>query len=91
MLILAHQIQQFVNEGGFKHPREACKWLNLSVTRMDQIINTLFLCPAIQNEILSLNTPVIDTLTEFKIRPLLKEANWDKQLAQWQILTKNKR
>ena len=91
MLILAYQIQQFVNEGRFKHPRVACKWLNLNVTRMDQIINTLFLCPAIQNEILSLNTPVIDALTEFKIRSLLKETNWDKQLAQWQILIENKR
>jgi len=91
MLLFAHQIQQLINEGRFKHPREACKWLNLSVTRMDQIINTLFLCPAIQNEILSFDTPTINALTEFKIRPLLKEANWDKQLAQWQALIENKR
>lgn len=91
MLILAHQIQQFINEGKFKHPREACKWLNLNVTRMDQIMNMLFLCPSIQNEILSSNTPAITALTEFKIRPLLKEASWDKQLAQWQALTENKK
>ena len=86
MLILAHQIQQLVNEGKIKHPREACKWLNLSVTRMDQTINTLFLCPAIQNEILSTNTPATNALTEFKIRPLLKEVFWKDQLAQWQTL-----
>ena len=86
MLILAHQIQQLVNEGKVKHPREACKWLNLSVTRMDQTINTLFLCPTIQNEILSTNTPATNALTEFKIRPLLKEVIWKDQLAQWQTL-----
>lgn len=86
MLILAHQIQQLVKEGRIKHPREACKWLNLSVTRMDQTMSTLFLCPEIQNAILSTNTPAINTLTEFKIRPLLKETNWNNQLAQWQNL-----
>ena len=91
MLILAYQIQQFVNEDRFKHPREACKWLNLSVTRMDQFMNTLFLCPTIQNEILSSNTPAINALTEFKIRPFLKEVSWDKQLTQWQALIENKR
>jgi hypothetical protein len=86
MLILAHQIQQLVNEGKIKHPREACKWLNLSVTRMVQTMNTLFLCPTIQNEILSTNTPATNALTEFKIRPLLKEVLWKNQLAQWQTL-----
>jgi len=86
ILILAHQIQQLVNEGKIKHPRNACKWLNLSVTRMDQVMNTLFLCPAIQDKILSTNTPAINALTEFKIRPLLKETIWDNQLAQWQTL-----
>ncbi|MCX5657574.1 MAG: recombinase family protein, partial [Candidatus Omnitrophica bacterium] len=91
MLVLAHQIQQLINEGRFKHPREACKWLNLNVTRMDQVMNMLFLCPVIQNEILSSNIPAINTLTEFKIRPLLKEASWDKQLTQWQALIENKR
>lgn len=58
---------------------------------MDQVMNTLFLCPMIQNEILSSNTPAINALTEFKVRPLLKEASWDKQLAQWQALIENKR
>ncbi|MBU1933534.1 MAG: hypothetical protein KKC66_06510, partial [Candidatus Omnitrophica bacterium] len=87
ILIMAHQIQQLVNKGKIKHPRNACKWLNLSVTRMDQIMNALFLCPAIQDEILSTNTPVINALTEFTIRPLLKETLWDNQLAKWQTLT----
>ena len=91
MLILAHQIQQLINEGRFKHPREACRWLNLNVTRMDQVMNTLFLCPSIQNEILSSNIPAINALTEFKIRPLLKEVSWDGQMTQWQALIENKR
>ena len=88
-LILAHQIQQLVDSGGIKHPRKACKWLNLSVTRMDQVMNTLFLCPTIQNEILSMDTPAISTITEFHVRPLLKEVDWDDQLSQWQTLITN--
>lgn len=91
MLVLAHQVQQLIMEGKIKHPREACKWLNLSVTRMDQTMNTLFLCPAIQSEILSTNTPAINTLTEFKIRPLLKEAIWANQQARWQTLIADNR
>ncbi len=91
ILILAHQIQRLVEEDRFKHPREACKWLGLSVTRMDQVMNMLFLCPSIQKEILSSNTPIINALTEFKIRPLLKEVCWGKQLTQWQTLIENKR
>jgi len=88
-LILAHQIQQLVDRGKIKHPRKACKWLNLSVTRMDQVMNTLFLCPTIQNEILSMDTPAISTITEFHVRPLLKEVDWDDQLSQWQTLITN--
>ena len=88
-LILAHQIQQLVDEGKIKHPRKTCKWLNLSVTRMDQVMNTLFLCPTIQDEILSMDTPAIKTITEFNVRPLLKEVDWDDQLSQWQTLITN--
>jgi len=91
MLILAYQIQQLIKEGRIKHPREACRWLNLSVTRMDQTMNALFLCPEIQNAILSTNTPAINSLTEFKIRPLLKETNWSNQLALWQSLLADNR
>ncbi len=89
ILVLAHQIQKLINEGKIKHPRNACKWLNLSVTRMDQVMNTLFLCPTIQEKILSANTPAINALTEFKVRSLLKEILWDNQLTQWQTLTAN--
>lgn len=91
MLILAHQVQQLIKEGRINHPREASKWLNLSVTRIDQIMNTLFLCPQIQKDIISINSPAISALTEFKIRPLLKEALWGNQVAQWQTLLTNNR
>jgi len=91
MLVLAHQIQQLIKEGRISHPREASRWLNLSVTRIDQVMNTLFLSPQIQKDILSTNSPAISALTEFKIRPLLKEVLWDNQLAQWQILLTNNR
>ena len=54
-------------------------------------MNTLFLCPAIQNEILFSGDHAINALTEFKIRPLLREVHWDKQLTQWQALIEDKK
>lgn len=42
ILILAHQIQRLCDEGKIKTPREASLWLNMSVVRMDQIMNILF-------------------------------------------------
>lgn len=91
ILALAHQVQQLIDQGTIKHPRQACKWLNFSVTRMDQIMNTLFLCPSIQMDIFSLNTPAIQTLTEYSVRPLVKEVLWDKQMSQWQALLSTNR
>lgn len=91
VLVLAHQIQQLVDQGTITHPRQACKWLNLSVTRMDQIMNTLFLCPSIQKDIFSLNTPAVHALTEYSVRPLVKEVIWDKQMSRWQTLLSTNR
>ena len=58
---------------------------------MDQVMNTLFLCPAIQGEILTGNAPAIKTFTEFAIRPISQEVDWNCQLDYWKKLTNNMR
>jgi DNA invertase Pin-like site-specific DNA recombinase len=88
-LILAHQIQRLIDQGKIKHARNACNWLNLSPSRMDQVMNTLFLCPAIQEAILTDDTPSIQNFSEFTIRPILQEADWNCQLDYWKRLTNN--
>ncbi len=82
-LVLAHQIQRLCAEGKIKTPRQASQWLNVSVVRMDQIMNTLFLSPAIQKDILSGKLPAVHTISEYKLRSLLQEVDWQKQQEIW--------
>ncbi len=91
LLVLAHQIQRYCEEGKFKTPREAAKWLNINVVRIDQFMNTLFLSPAIQNDIICEDLPSINAISEYKLRPLLKEADWQIQESLWkEILQETK-
>lgn len=87
-LVLAHQIQHLCEEGKIKTPREASRWLNISVVRMDQIMNTLFLSPAIQNDILCKKLPAINAISEYKLRPLLQEVDWQAQQEIWEQFLK---
>ena len=90
ILILAHQIKKMILDGTIKTPREVCPWTHINETRLDQIMNTLFLAPAIQTDILSDN-PAIHRITEYIIRPLTANVDWDLQSRQWQqILTSAK-
>ena len=83
ILILAHQIRKMIQDGKIKTPREVCPWTHINETRLDQIMNTLFLAPEIQTGILS-NDPAIHKVTEYIIRPLTGNVDWDLQSKQWQ-------
>lgn len=85
ILLLAYQIKQLLEEGKIKHPREVCAWIHINKTRLDQVMNTLFLCPKIQESILS-NNPSIAAISEFSIRDLARNAVWGDQLRLWQKL-----
>ena len=87
-LLLAYQIKQLLDEGKIKHPREVCTWIHINKTRLDQIMNTLFLCPKIQESILS-NDPSVASISEFNIRDLARNAVWNDQLRLWQKLLAN--
>ena len=84
-LLLAYQIKQLLDEGKIKHPHEVCAWIHINKTRLDQIMNTLFLSPKIQESILS-NDPSITSVSEFNIRDLARNVLWDDQLRLWQKL-----
>ena len=88
ILVLAHQIQRLCEEGKIKTPREASKWLNMSVVRMDQVMNILFLSPNIQNDILCKQLPAISAISEYKLRSLLQEINWQTQQEIWEQFLK---
>ncbi|MCD6134364.1 MAG: recombinase family protein [Candidatus Omnitrophica bacterium] len=89
ILILAYQIKKLIKEGKISHHRQVCRWLNISPTRIDQIMNILLLSPQIQKEIILTNNPKIASLPEFRIRPILKKPLWKEQLSCWRKLISN--
>ena len=54
-LILAYQIEKVLSEGKAKDFNEIAKWLNMTYARLKQILQLLFLCPKIKEEILLLS------------------------------------
>ena len=84
-LILAHHIEQILAEGKAKDLGEIAKWLNMTYSRLKQILLLVFLCPKIKEEILLSNSPKIHKLTERSLRQIVKEVDWEKQIELWNI------
>lgn len=85
-LILAYQLQRFLDEGKITSPKQAAQWLNMIEVRIDQIMNMLLLSPKIQEEIICSDNKIISLIPEYKLRPIINEANWQKQGQMWQKL-----
>ena len=84
--MLAHQFQRLCQEGKFKTPREVAQWLNMRVVRVDQVMNSPFLSPTIQNDILCKKLPAIGTISEYKLFSLFQEVDWQAQQNHWKEL-----
>lgn len=83
-LLLAHQIQGMLSDGRAKDLHQIAGWLNLTKPRLEQIINLLFLSPAIQEEIVCGDAAKLARLSEYNLRPLAQEIDWAKQASSWQ-------
>jgi len=88
-LILAYQLQQVFNKGETKSLKQVASWLNISYSRISQIMNLLFLASSIQEEILLCDSKTIQNLTEYGIRKISTEIDWVKQRISWQRSTRN--
>lgn len=86
-LILAHQIERALSERKAKDFNEMATWLNMTYARLKQILQLLFLCPKIKEEILLSNSPKICKLTERSLRQIVKEVDWQKQIELWNNLS----
>jgi len=87
-LVLAYQIQEILDRDNAVNAKQVSGWLHMTPPRISQILNLLFLCPAIQKEILLSNDEKIRALTEHKILAVTKEIDWEKQLTMWNDLLK---
>ncbi|MFA7254667.1 MAG: recombinase family protein [Candidatus Omnitrophota bacterium] len=83
-LLLAHQIQGMLDDGRVKDLNQLAEWLGISKARLEQIMNLLFLAPAIQEEIICGNPHRLAKISERGLRPISFEFNWQKQVSAWE-------
>ena len=82
-LVLAYQIKEYLTENPNKTASAIASWLGLSPSRVSQILNLLFLCPEIQEEILLSADKKLYSIPEHKVRVITKEKDWEKQREIW--------
>ena len=74
-LILAHQIEQAVQEGRACDYADMARQMGVSRNRLTQIMSLLLLSPKIQAHLLTATTGI----TERQLRPVLQELDWGRQ------------
>ena len=86
-LLLAYQIQELLEQGKAKDPKQVAEWLNITHNKMYIVMNMTMLAPSIQEEILFSNNNLIHLIPEYKMNEITKEISWNKQKIMWQELT----
>jgi hypothetical protein len=86
---MAYQIHDLLTQAKAQSLHQIGQWLGSCHARMSQIINLLNLAPAIQQEILFSEDPNLHQITEFHIRDIAMEMDWQKQAAMWKTLLSN--
>ena len=88
-LMLAYQIQRFIDKEKIPSLKQAAEWLNMSQVRIDQLMNMLLLSPEIQEEIISSDSAILASIPEYKLRSVINEADWQQQGQLWRELVKD--
>lgn len=85
LMALAIHFDNLIRQGGVYNQADLAEVGHVSRARVTQIMNLLHLAPDIQEQILFLPkiTSGSDPYPERKIRPIVKECDWDKQRKMW--------
>ena len=86
LLLLAHQVQTMIKEDPTKDLKTIASWLNMNYSRICDIITLTPLSPAIQEEIICSDDERLLKVPEYKMRTILRELHWGKQLEKWHAL-----
>jgi hypothetical protein len=78
LLVLAHQIEQAIDEGRAKDYVDVAHQFAVTRARITQLVNLLLLSPEIQTTILT-EPHRVQHLSERQLRPITEEPNWQKQ------------
>jgi DNA invertase Pin-like site-specific DNA recombinase len=89
LLILAHQLNNYITEGRIKDIQQAATWLGITPSRLSHIVGLLHLSPSIQKEILTDNSPLLELIPEYKVRELSFNPDWLEQANAWQEIKKS--
>jgi DNA invertase Pin-like site-specific DNA recombinase len=82
-LLLAHQLQQLMDDGKLESLKQASGWLHISQSRLSHILSLLLLSPAIQTEIVVGDPQKIDSIPEYQVLSVAAECNWNAQTQLW--------
>lgn len=85
-LILAHQLQALIHDGKIAKTHQACEWLNISPSRLSQILCLLLLSPRIQEEIMHSEVEELGGIIEEDAREIAVKIDWEEQLREWEKL-----
>ncbi len=85
MLALAPNIDAMIGAGDFRDLADAARTTGVTRVHMTQIANLLLLAPEIQEAIvkLPLTTTGRDPISERRLRRIVAEADWQRQLELW--------
>jgi hypothetical protein len=83
-LLMAYQIQEYIDGKRVKSLKDFCKWIPVSHSRICQLLKLLLLAPDIQEDIILKDNDKIASLTERTIRRIPMQIDWDKQREMWQ-------
>ena len=84
-LALAHEIERRIRAGELDDLAHAARAFGLTRARVTQLSNLTLLAPPIQAEILALPPLTVgrDPITERRLRPIVAEPVWERQLGIW--------
>ena len=85
LMALALRFDDLIQKGGIRSQTDLAQLGYVSRARVTQIMNLLLLAPDIQEQILFLPkiTSGDDPYPECKIRPIVRESDWQKQRQLW--------
>lgn len=89
LLALAHRFEGLLASGAVKDYAELARLGHVSRARITQIMNLLNLAPAIQEYLLSIESPEgnsVKAISERHLRRILREVRWDHQIKCFQEL-----
>ncbi len=91
LLALAHRIDGMIRAGELVDLADAARACGVTRARMTQVANLLLLAPAIQEQILAMETMAgRDPVTERGLRPMVAEPDWAAQMRMWREFTEER-